>query len=685
MNTNNNNRTPRRYPEQNKTPSASDTRNVQSPQSVNTQRRVPAQNGITPHPTQPVQRPTGHMTSRNVQQSAMQVHPIHPAQSAMQANQSQSVQQPHQTHSAPQNRQVQPSASGSLHQQNQAHGNYTTSNRQQDNYSGGMVRGGSANGTASGQYQANTQNDSGRTQQPQQYRTSQQQNTQQRSAYHSPHGASVSGNGTQPPRTGMSASGNGTQPPRTGMSVSGNGTQPTHTGMSASGNGTQPTHTGMSVSGNGTQPPRTGASASVNGGQQPQRSTQPQQGHNTRTYSRSQIKKNSSIPTHTQSGQKLTASQRHKVAQGKTPEQAVSREKDNTFASVIKAMLYIVFIIVTSGVLSYYIIAIGNDVFAFVKNDDVVVVSLDEGATTDDVARILHEKNVIKFPTVFKLYISFRGSLSSLVEGGYMNGVFEVSPAMGYDDLVFSLVPKGVSREEISVTIREGLTVNEIINIFVEKGIGTREGFIDVIQNHDFDYWFIDELNELNPDRTYRLEGYLYPDTYYFYTDSSEVTVINKFLARFDEMFDERYKESCEAVGMTVDEVIILASMIQMEGKYVSEYGAISSVFHNRLNNPRAETMGFLNSDATIQYALNERKSVLTSSDTELDSPYNTYLHKGLPPGPICCPSLDAMNYAMYPDDTDYYYFVSRVNGYSLFAATEAEHLDNIDKARSGQ
>ena len=232
---------------------------------------------------------------------------------------------------------------------------------------------------------------------------------------------------------------------------------------------------------------------------------QSRDGHTTRTYSRSQMKNNP--PTHTPSGQKLTASQRHKIAQGKTVEQAVSREKDNTFASVIKAMLYIVFIIVTSGFLSYYIIAIGNDVFAFVKSDDVVVVSLEEGATTDDVAQLLYEKDVIKFPTVFKLYIGFRGSLSSLVEGGFMTGVFEVSPAMGYDDLVFSLVPKGVSREEVSVTIREGLTVNEIINIFVEKGIGTREGFIDVIQNYDFDYWFIDELNTLNPDRTYRLEG----------------------------------------------------------------------------------------------------------------------------------------------------------------------------------
>jgi len=401
----------------------------------------------------------------------------------------------------------------------------------------------------------------------------------------------------------------------------------------------------------------------------------------TRTYTRKSVRNDT--PSNTTGGKKPTNN--NKPSKGRTTEKSASKERDNTLSSVIKAMMYIVFVIVASGFLSYYIIAIGNDVFAFVKSDEVVLITLDDYATTSDVAQQLYDNEVISFPKIFELYVKFRGSLTQATSGGYLTGTFEVTPSLSYDDLVFALVPKAAAREEVSITIREGLTVNEIITIFVEKGIGTREGFIDVIQNYDFDYWFIDELGELDPNRTYRLEGYLYPDTYYFYTDSSEYAVIKKFLDRFNEMFDERYKESCEAVGMSVDEVIILASMIQMEGKYVSEYGAISSVFHNRLNNPRAETAGFLNSDATIQYALNERKSVLTSEDTELDSPYNTYEHKGLPPGPICCPSLDAMNYAMYPDDTKYFYFVSRTNGYSLFAETAEEHTENIILARSGQ
>ena len=343
-------------------------------------------------------------------------------------------------------------------------------------------------------------------------------------------------------------------------------------------------------------------------------------------------------------------------------------------------MIYIVFVLVVSGFLSYYIIVIANDVFAFVKEDDAITISLDEYATTKDLSLALHDKGVIQYPYIFQLYAKFRHH-----DDDYLSGEFTVSPSMNYDDLIYACKPRSAAREQISITIREGLTINEIIDVFVDRGIGTREGFIDVIENHEFDYWFLNEMTNVSTYRTYRLEGYLYPDTYYFYTDSSEYAVIKKFLDRFNEMFDERYKESCAAVGMTVDDVITLASIIQMEAKYVSEYGAISSVFHNRLNHPSYETAGFLNSDATIQYALNERKSVLTSEDTELDSPYNTYTNKGLPPGPICNPSLDAINYAMYPDDTDYYYFVSRRNGYSFFAHTAEEHAANIIAARAGE
>jgi UPF0755 protein len=219
--------------------------------------------------------------------------------------------------------------------------------------------------------------------------------------------------------------------------------------------------------------------------------------------------------------------------------------------------------------------------------------------------------------------------------------------------------------------------------------MGTREGFIDVIQNGDFsEYsfnWFIAEIDKnKSPDRKYRLEGYLFPDTYYFYSDSDEYTILYKLLTNFNDKFEESYKQRCDELGYTVDQVITLASMVQAEAKYASEYPIVSSVFHNRLNDPNGPTVGFLQSDPTIQYNLKEHKTVLEQSDTEIDDPYNTYIHKGLPPGPICNPGVDAIANALYPAETDYLYFVARTNGMHLFAATIDEHNNNIATARAG-
>jgi len=248
---------------------------------------------------------------------------------------------------------------------------------------------------------------------------------------------------------------------------------------------------------------------------------------------------------------------------------------------------------------------------------------------------------------------------------------------MNYDQLRATLKGPVKEREQILITIPEGYTVDQIIDLFVNKyHMGTREGFINAIENGNFDnYWFIAEL-EPKEGRKYRLEGYLYPDTYYFFTDWSEEQILRKLLNNFAAKFDIAYKERCKELGMTVDELITLASMIEAEGKFTYEFGAISAVFHNRLKNPSV-TGGKLESDATIQYVLPERHEELTVDDLALDSPYNTYIYPGLPPGPITNPTLNAIHSAMYPDDVNYYYFVARPNGQNLFAVTYQEHLTN--------
>jgi len=354
----------------------------------------------------------------------------------------------------------------------------------------------------------------------------------------------------------------------------------------------------------------------------------------------------------------------------KTPakEKVVSDEGSNTVVSVVKAVIYMIFVVVVSVFLAVAIIMIGNDVFAFVKPDTAVNVTIPENATFDDITDILAQKKIITYPEVFRLY----GKLKE-EEGPYVAGDYVVTPMTSYGDLMDAFKPQpksGTSR----ITIPEGYTTDEIIDLFVSYGIGTREGYEDVIQNYDFDYWFLDELEEngVSQDRIYRLDGYLFPDTYDFYNNSSEVTVLNKLLRRFDQLFTNEYREQCQIMGYSVDEIITLASLIEKEAGSAAEFFNVSSVFHNRLKNsayyPRLE------SDATIVYAVQhetgERPRLV---DTDYDTPYNTYLYKGLPPGPIANPSASAILAALSPAQTGYYFFVSD-GSVTYFSETKTQH-----------
>ncbi len=378
-----------------------------------------------------------------------------------------------------------------------------------------------------------------------------------------------------------------------------------------------------------------------------------------------------------ETGAKKTPSRRPASHQKKAP--APSEVQNTALSSLLKAVVYIVCILMVSGVLSYFGITAGNDVFAFKKSDEVMEVTVDADITVEALADILADNKIVQYRDVFVLYAKLRHK-----DTGFIATTQTISPSMSYDELLAAFKAKKKPAETVRVTIPEGYTVDDIIHLFVDEyGIGTKEGFVDAIQNYPFDYWFVEELeqSDLREGRKYRLEGYLYPDTYYFFTTSSEVTVINKFLANFDAKFRPEFKEQAKKLGWTLDDAIILASMIQMEGKFQTDYSLISSVFHNRLATNK--TQGKLESDATIQYVLDERTEDLTAEHLKLDSPYNTRLYKGLPPGPITNVTLYALNYALFPGESDYYYFVSRGNGYTLFAKTYAEHQKNIKTVQS--
>ncbi len=363
-------------------------------------------------------------------------------------------------------------------------------------------------------------------------------------------------------------------------------------------------------------------------------------------------------------------------------EKVVSDAGGNTVVSVVKAIVYIIFVVIISVVAAIAIILVSNDVFAFVKSDEVVEITLPEYTTLDELATILYKNDVIKYPKVFKYYAVYKKD-----DQKYIAGDYTVSPMMNYKSLLAEFKEKEVTGT-VRITIPEGYTTDEIIDLLVSRGIGTREGYVDVINNYDFDYWFLDELEEngIPEGRFYRLDGYLFPDTYEFYNASSEEVVIDRLLKRFNQVFVSSYAQKAKELGYTVDQMLIIASLIEKEAGSPAEFFDISSVFNNRLRRPALYPC--LESDATIVYAIQHDTGVrvnLTGADLSYDSPYNTYTHQGLPPGPIANPSASAIRAALYPADTDYYYFVAASSTRSLFAKTKEEHEENIRRVMSGK
>lgn len=348
---------------------------------------------------------------------------------------------------------------------------------------------------------------------------------------------------------------------------------------------------------------------------------------------------------------------------------------------VTSALTYIAIVLITSIILSIVIINVANDVFAFVKDDRSEIIEIGTGCDLNTLATQLKDAGLIKYKGVFKFYTKFRHNDME----AYSPGSYTVSSSMNYDQMIKAITPTK-SRESVVITIPEGFTTDEIIDLLVEKGIGTRERYEDVIANYPFDYWFIDELPQ-NSDRYYRLEGYLFPDTYYLYTDSTEETVIDKFLSNFKKKYTDEYKDYAARNGFTTDQMITLASIIQAEGKgrtisleddssdttvmYI-DYGLISGVFYNRMNINMK-----LQSDATTLFALKMEKTGedrVTGSNKNFDNPYNTYNIPSLPPGAICNPGLNAISFAIWPDRSQFFYFLSDDAGNTYFSKTLEEH-----------
>ena len=327
------------------------------------------------------------------------------------------------------------------------------------------------------------------------------------------------------------------------------------------------------------------------------------------------------------------------------------------------------------------IITLGEDVFKEqqVKNADgetVTVSRADIGAITDQ----LYQEGLIKYKFLFKLYSRFSKADQKIVPGQYA-----LDTEMDYRALVTNMGTSSTTRQTVDVTIPEGYTVDQIFRLLEKEGVSTQTKLQEMAA--DWDYAF-DWLQDIPLGDYHRLEGYLFPDTYKFYKGEDPKYVINKMLVNFDSKMEE-YFELFEAdengstkSPYTLQQIVTLASLIEKETDG-QDYTKISSVLHNRLENPEAETVGLLQVDAALVYINGGR--VPTNEDKQIDSPYNTYLYKGLPPGAICNPGMSSLYAAMNPDSTSYYYYaLNPTTGLHEFSRTYEEHQRRLASFGNG-
>lgn len=322
---------------------------------------------------------------------------------------------------------------------------------------------------------------------------------------------------------------------------------------------------------------------------------------------------------------------------------------------------------VAAAVLFIYFFAnnyMNDSLKAVDENDGTeIAVEIPSGSTTNDVAQILFDNNLIKSRSAFKYYAEKTGRDSMLKAGNYM-----LKKSMDADELLKVLTGGGIPDNTANVTIIEGLTLEDAAKSVSEQLGLSYDRLLEIMNNGQMfkdDFEFLKDNPEINS-----LQGYLMPDTYNVYKDSSEEDVVKILLSQFDKFYADEIKPRMGDAKLSFPEVINLASIVEKEALLDEEKDQVAAVFLNRLD------IGMkLQSCATVNYAMGEWKERLTYDDIAIDSPYNTYAVDGLPPTPINSPGRASIIAVLEPADVDYLYFVAKGDGSHYFSKSYDEHI----------
>lgn len=328
----------------------------------------------------------------------------------------------------------------------------------------------------------------------------------------------------------------------------------------------------------------------------------------------------------------------------------------------LKALAIILILILISGVGGYfYLMSWYRDSLEALApgNSDTLTFIINPGQNAATIGSRLKEMEIIKNDMVFRYYSRVNNYDSRIKAGEY-----ELSPSMTIRELMEKFITGDVVRRTRRFTIPEGYEIKQMARYFELRDIITQDDFFKALENFPKPEYVKENSNIIFP-----WEGFLFPDTYEINEGASSETIIGLMHGKFQQVFNKELMDRANELGMDIHSVITLASIIEREGVKREELPIISSVFHNRLKKRM-----LLQSCATVQYIMEERREILLIKDTQIDNPYNTYKYIGLPPGPIAAPGKDAIIAALYPAQTDYLYFVAKKDGSHIFSKTLAEH-----------
>lgn len=338
---------------------------------------------------------------------------------------------------------------------------------------------------------------------------------------------------------------------------------------------------------------------------------------------------------------------------------------------VIKSMLLMLVLVL--GIAAMGVFYINDKLGPVIKDSkDLVEVEIPLNTSVKGISSILKDNNLIKDDKIFYYYLRIK-SETNLKAGSYF-----LTRGMTATEVIEQLKEGKVYAASNKFVVPEGYTVAQIAQKLADKGLVDKKKFLELTRTGNFNDIFITREIPVSNERRNRLEGFLFPKTYEFNEGITEEEIIRSMLKQTEREIPSEWLEEVKNGDISFYEIMVLASIIEREAVAKGERNKIARVYYNRL-----DVNMLLQADATIQYALGDQKARILYKDLDIESPYNTYRKKGLPPSPIANPGLESIKAAIYPAEHEYLFYVTKKDGTGehYFSKTYQEHLKNIDKS----